>query len=77
MDSLLLLQQALRQEDEYNPDIVKLFNQNPQQAGRAMKKLAGIDNPKVKDIYERSHKSHNGAVIWAHLPVFIPAMVTL
>ena len=77
VDSLLLLQQALRQEDEYNPDIVKLFNQNPQQAKRAMKKLAKIDNRKVKDIYERSHKSHNGAVIWAHLPVSIPAMVTL
>jgi hypothetical protein len=75
VDSLLLLQQALRQEEEYNKDIVRLFNQNPQQAKRAMKKLAKIDNRKVKDIYERSHKSHNGAVIWTHCPVNAPVAV--
>ena len=74
-NGLLLLQQALSLEDEYNKDIVKLFNQNPQQAGRAMKKLANIDNCKVKEIYERSHKSHNGAVIWTHCPVFAPVAV--
>ena len=75
VDSLLLMQQALRQEEEYNKDIVRLFNQNPQQAKRAMKKLAKIDNRKVKDIYERSHKSHNGAVIWTHCPVNAPVTV--
>ena len=74
-NGLLLLQQALSLEDEYNKDIVKLFNQNPQQAKRAMKKLAKIDNRKVKDIYERSHKSHNGAVIWTHCPVNAPVAV--
>ena len=74
-NGLLLLQQALSLEDEYNKDIVKLFNQNPQQAQRAMKKLAKIDNRKVKDIYERSHKSHNGAVIWTHCPVNAPVAV--
>ena len=77
VDSLLLLQQALRQEEEYNGDIVKLFNQNPQQAKRAMKKLAKIDNRKVKEIYERTHTAHSGAVIWACLPVSTPKMVNL
>ena len=76
VDSLLLLQQALRQEEEYNGDIVKLFNQNPQQAKRAMKKLAKIDNRKVKDIYERSHTVRkSGAVMWKHCPVNPPAAV--
>ena len=75
VDSLLLLQQALRQEEEYNPDIVKLFNQNPQQAKKAMKKLAKIDNRKVKDIYEKDHTARNGAVIWKHCPVNPPAVV--
>ena len=74
-NGLLSLQQALSLEDEFNKDIVKLFNQNPQQARRAMKKLAKIDNRKVKDIYERSHKSHNGAVIWKHCPVNPPVAV--
>ena len=74
-NGLLLLQQALSLEEEYNADIVRLFNQNPQQAKRAMKKLAKIDNRKVKDIYERSHKSHNGAVIWTHCPVNAPVAV--
>ena len=74
-NGLLLLQQALSLEEEYNKDIVRLFNQNPQQAKRAMKKLAKIDNRKVKDIYERSHKSHNGAVIWTHCPVNAPVAV--
>lgn len=76
VDSLLLLQQALCQEEEYNKDIVKLFNQNPQQAKRAMKKLAKIDNRKVKDIYERSHTVRkSGAVMWKHCPVNPPAAV--
>ena len=75
VDSLLLLQQALCQEEEYNKDIVRLFNQNPQQAKKTMRKLAKIDNRKVKDIYERSHKSHNGAVIWTHCPVNAPVTV--
>ena len=77
VDSLLLLQQALCQEEEYNKDIVKLFNQNPQQAKKTMRKLAKIDNRKVKEIYERSRTSHNGAVIWACLPVSTPKMVSL
>ena len=75
-NGLLQVQQALSLENEYNSEIVKLFNQNPQQAKSAMKKLAKIDNRKVKDIYERDHTARNGAVIWKHLPVFIPAMVT-
>ena len=77
VDSLLLLQQALCQEEEYNKDIVKLFNQNPQQAKKTMRKLAKIDNRKVKEIYERSHTVHSGAVIWACLPVSTPKMVSL
>ena len=75
-NGLLQVQQALSLENEYNSEIVKLFNQNPQQAKSAMKKLAKIDNRKVKDIYERDHTARNGAVIWKHLPVSIPAMVT-
>lgn len=74
VNGLLPMQQALSLEEEYNKDVVKLFNQNPQQAKRAMKKLGKMDNRKVKDIYERSHKSINGAVIWKHCPVN-PVMV--
>ena len=76
-NGLLSLQQALSLQDEYNKDLVKLFNQNPQQAKRAKKKLAKIDNRKVKEIYERSHTVHSGAVIWACLPVSTPKLVSL
>jgi hypothetical protein len=41
-----------------------------------MKKLAKIDNRKVKDIYERSHTVRkSGAVMWKHCPVNPPVAV--
>lgn len=68
-NGLYQMQQALSLENEYNSEIVKLFNRNPKQQKSALKKLAKIDNRKVKDIYQESHTAKTGAVIWTHCPV--------
>ncbi len=68
-NGLYQMQQALSLQTEYDKNIVKLFNRNHKQQKSAMKKLAKIDNRKVKDIYELSHTAQTGAVMWTHIPV--------
>lgn len=68
-DGLSNMRQALSYQEEYNREIVTLFNRTPGKRKSSLKKLGKIDNRKVREVYELSHTAPSGAVIWAHCPV--------